>query len=236
VGLVNTENRLRELNLSAVPIAESRILSLEKALAAEPEFLGQPGTGFDLIPNPVYFALRQDLAESKIRLDVEQSEAAILSDKVTSLREQIDDVWLDLIVRQKAENTWSPLANNGKETEDLKKTILELRPDIRTMREGVHRENAARQELESSVATLQAAYDLARTALDRRFPMEYQQSVYAPASTVQRPELPFSPVPPQRTRSIGLAVFLGLVIGVGAALLVDYYQGRPAIPAAPALG
>ncbi|HEU0020589.1 MAG TPA: hypothetical protein VFR55_02800, partial [Dehalococcoidia bacterium] len=82
--LVSTENRLRQLNFSALPIAESRLVSLEKALAAEPEFLGQPGSSVELTPNPVHLTLRQDLADTRIRLDVEQSEAATLFVKVTT--------------------------------------------------------------------------------------------------------------------------------------------------------
>lgn len=236
LDLVRTENRIRELNLSSIPTAESRLVSLEKALATEPEFLSQAGSSSDPVLNPVYLTLVQDRANTRILLDVEQSEAATLSTKVATLQDQMDDLRINLLFRQEIEKNRSALANNRREAEILETTILEMRPEIRQLRARLRTENAARLELESKVNNFQTAYDEARTELDRLVNLEHRLPTYSRLSAVQDPTQPVSPVSPRRSRNIALAMFLGLVIGVGSALLVDYYQGRPANSATPVRG
>jgi capsular polysaccharide biosynthesis protein len=231
--LVTTQNRIRQLNLALIPIAESRLISLEQALIAEPELLGQPAAGAEAVPNPVYLALSQDRANTRILLDVERSEAATLSAKVTILLEQIDDLRVELLIHQQVEKNRSALAAARQEAEVLETTILELRPEIHQLSARVNAEHTARQELEGHLTGLQAEYDLARAELDRLFNLENSMASYSRLSLVQPPTQPIGPVPAQRTRNIALAMFLGLIIGVGAALLVDYYQGKPAPAVAP---
>jgi len=226
-ALVSTEDRLRELKYSSIPNAKSRLVSLEKALATEPAFLGQPGSSVDLTLNPVYVRLSQDLSDTKILLDVERSEAVTLSTAVGVLREQIDDLRVELLFRQEIQKTKSVLALDRKGAEVLETTILELRPEIRELSARVRTERAAHLELKSDVTEIQTNYELAEGELDRLAIIENRLASYAQLNAVQEPSQPASPVSPQRGRNIGLAMFLGLIIGVSGALLMDYYQGRP---------
>jgi LPS O-antigen subunit length determinant protein (WzzB/FepE family) len=148
----------------------------------------------------------------------------------------MDDLRINLLFRQEIEKNRSALANNRREAEILETTILEMRPEIRQLRARLRTENAARLELESKVNNFQTAYDEARTELDRLVNLEHRLPTYSRLSAVQDPTQPVSPVSPRRSRNIALAMFLGLVIGVGSALLVDYYQGRPANSATPVRG
>lgn len=226
-ALVSTEDRLRELKYSSIPNAKSRLVSLEKALATEPAFLGQPGSSVDLTLNPVYVRLSQDLSDTKILLDVERSEAVTLSTAVGVLREQIDDLRVELLFRQEIQKTKSVLALDRKGAEVLETTILELRSEIRELSARVRTERAAHLELKSDVTEIQTNYELAEGELGRLAIIEAKLESYSRFSAVQEPSQPASPASPQRGRNIGLAMFLGLIIGVSGALLMDYYQGRP---------
>ena len=207
--LSTTTNRLRELHLSSIPVSKSRLVHLEKAIAEEPEYMSQPDHLGNFTLNPLYLKLNQDLADTKILLNVQLSEAAALFIKVGVLPAQIDDLLVDLSL-------------------SLEATILELRPKIRQLASRVGTEQTAHHKLEVNVTDSLAAYDLAKEELDRLFLIESQLASYTSLSTVREPAQPSGPVSQQRGRNIVLAMFLGLVIGVTAALVVDYYQIKPA--------
>lgn len=224
--LVGAENQLRELNLSSIPGSNSRLESLEKALATEPPYLSQTGGRAELTPNPVYLSLSQDLSNTKILLDVQKDEATTLSVKIGALREQIDVLRVELLFRQEIEKTKSTLTNDGKEAEILENIIQELRPEIRTLSARVDKEKAALRKLEINAANISSAYNSANAELDRLAEMEDTLASYSQLTAVHEPAQPSSPVSPQRGRNITLAMFLGLVVGVGGVLLMASYQGQ----------
>jgi uncharacterized protein involved in exopolysaccharide biosynthesis len=204
------------------------LVSIEKAIAAEPEYLSQPDSFGYFALNPVYLRLSQDRADTKILLDVEQNEAAALSIKVGVLREQIDDLLADLLLPLELAKARSAIALDYDEAEVLEATISKLRPELRELSSRVRAEQAARQELEVNATEIRAAYNLAKKQLDRLLPIESQLASYTSLSAMREPAQPNGPVPQQRVRNIALAMFLGIAFGVTAALVVDYYQIKPA--------
>jgi capsular polysaccharide biosynthesis protein len=237
--LSDTENRLRELNLFSIQGSKASLVYLEKAIAVEPEYMSQADHLGNFSLNPLYLKLKQDRSDAKMLLNVQQSEAAALSIKVGVMQAQIDEytsqpnhidnppLSLDpLHLKLKQDRFDAKMLLNVQQSEAaalsikvgvLQAQIDELRPDVSD-------KQAARQGLEVSLA----AYSLAKAELDRLFRIESQLASYTSLSAVREPTQPSGPVSRQSGRNIALAMFLGLVFGVTAALVVDYYQIKPA--------
>ena len=105
IELVTGESRLRELTLTSIPTDEARLTFLQSGLSEEPEILSGSLEGVTLpeqnagagvtssnvtILNPVYLALSQDLASTRIRHATSQKEAEILDGNLLSMQSQVD--------------------------------------------------------------------------------------------------------------------------------------------------
>ena len=210
--LVQGENRLRLLARSSIPIAEARLISLEKALEAEPQTfeaarLSNENGVTENAPvlNPVYLQLRQSLADTSIEVDALKREAEALADRVSFLSTESD------LLRKKlsADRAGDILREVG--------NLTFLRQETDAIRRQLAVDKQARQELEQ---------------LDRLLELEPQLATISSLSAIREPALPTSPVSPQRTRNIMLAGALGLMLGVFAALFLEFYRSTtPSLPA-----
>ncbi len=86
--------------------------------------------------------------------------------------------------------------------------------------------------MEQEVQELKALYEPAQAELDRLLELEPRLATISSLSAIREPALPTSPVSPQRTRNIMLAGALGLMLGVFAALFLEFYRSTtPSLPA-----
>ena len=110
--------------------------------------------------------------------------------------------------------------------------ITFLRQETDAIRRQLAVDKQARQELEQGAQELEALYLPAQVELDRLLGLAPHLAAISSLSAIREPALPTSPVSPQRTRNIMLAGALGLMLGVFAALFLEFY--RSTTPSAPA--
>ena len=78
--------------------------------------------------------------------------------------------------------------------------------------------------MEGEAQAIRAEYEPAQKELDRLRKIEPRLTTLASLSAIREPALTTSPVAPQRTRNILLAGVLGLMLGVFAAVFLEYYR------------
>ena len=211
--LVASEYKLRELSFVSLPTTESKIASLEKILESESEFLGLALNDGSPIPNPVHLKVRGGLADARLLLDTQRSEEQALSQKIAALETEIDPVI------------------ESAQIEELDLEINALKSRRAVVTEEILAERATRRQLESEANQLSSQHNLAKAEKYRLTAMEVVLDSLTRQGGVREPAIPDSPISPQRGRNITLAIFLGLVAGVTASLLLDYYRGRTRVQA-----
>ena len=207
-GLVDGETLLRELTGSTISIDEARLSFLKDALEAEPRLL----TG---------------------SVNSSGGAADDSDGKATTGEEMILNP-VDLRLAEDQAETRVRLATSRKEAETLKAQNANLREELHELGKKLAEANAIENKLDRRVARFRKAYDPARAELDRLEEIEPRLATISSLSAIREPSLPTSPVAPQRTRTIMLAGVLGLMLGVFAALLLEFY--RSTSPSRPSGG
>ena len=236
--LVQSESRLRLLTGTTIPVEEARLISLEKFLQAEPQTFEtemlSPDDGSPIgitTLNPVYLKLRQRVADTSIGLDSLKKEASELSARISFLYTESDLLRRKLAAGEAADISKEE-AGNLKRTLALASNITFLRQETDAIRRQLAVDKQARQDLEQEVQELKALYQPAQDELDRLQEIEPRLATISSLSAIREPALPTSPVSPQRTRNIMLAGALGLMLGVFAALFLEFYRSTtPSVPA-----
>ena len=256
--LVQSAARLRDLTWSSIPIEEEGLRVLENAIEAEPRVLGvtqgqsggvpaNPSGKETLVPevviNPVYVKLAQDLAETRVRLATSRREAITLAESIPILENEVENHREELVISQEQEEILNEklavsteveqliedLAASQKEAGTLAGGIPGLRKEVREMREELTRAKATRGDLDSEVTSLRTAHEPAMAELDRLLEIEPRLTTIASLSTIREPALPTSLVAPQRNRNILLAAVLGIMLGGFGALFLGYYRALPPV-------
>ena len=195
--LVDGENRLRELNWLTISIDEARLASLEDALQVEPRLLtGFRNGGGGTVDSDGRATAGEEMILNPVYLRLAEDRAE------TRLR----------------------LATSRKEAETLEAQISSLREELRELGKELAEANANRDRLDRQVARFRKTYDPAIEELDRLQEIEPQLATISSLSAIREPALPTSPVSPERTRNIMLAGALGLMLGVFAALFLEFYR------------
>ena len=197
-NLVEGENRLRELTWSVISIDQTRLSSLEDALEVEPRLLTASHN-----------------SDGGTAVD---SEGNATGGEVMIL----NPVYLRLAEDQA--ETRVRLATNRKEAETLEAQNASLRAELRELGKELAEANASRDELDLRVARFRKAYEPASAELDRLQEIEPRLTAISSLSAISEPALPTSPVSPERSRNIVLAGMLGLMLGVFAALFLEFYR------------
>ncbi len=228
--LVQSEKRLRVLTGTTIPVEEARLISLEKFLQAEPQTFEtemlSPDAGSPIgitTLNPVYLKLRQRVADTSIGLDSLKKEASELSARISFLYTESDLLRRKLAAGE-AEDLLEEEAENLKRTLALASNITFLRQETDAIRRQLAVDKQTRQGMEQEVQELKALYEPAQAELNRLLELEPRLATISSLSAIREPALPTSPVSPQRTRNIMLAGALGLMLGVFAALFLEFYR------------
>ena len=206
--LVNSEQSLRELTTTSIPIDEARQAFLESALAKEPRTLaGQQGnvsvptgsagagvTSSDVtILNPVYLNLSQDLATTRTRLVANRREAETLQGHISPLRSTI---------------------------EGLRTTIVEAKTEqVRLDRQ--------RQEAVTP-------YESARLRLDTLLASESRLPELARIDVLREPVQPGSPIRPRKAYNMMVGGLAGAVLGLVMAFMLEWNRSTAPVSVAPA--
>jgi capsular polysaccharide biosynthesis protein len=245
--LVDSEGRLRELTLTSIPIAETRLTALERVRSTEPKVLFESSDNEflsdTLVPNPVYVQLSQDLYMTEVRLETEKKEAELLEKKVPVLRRQIGEIRSELVLneerseelrlradtRKEMQTIESELTARSKEVARLEATVPDLEAQIVQLRRDILTSSVPRQELESEVAKLSEEYNSAKNQLIDFSEVESNLTSLTSLTTIREPSLSADLTSPKRSRNIGLAAFIGLLVGAAVALSWDFYRSQPAL-------
>lgn len=219
--LVGGETRLRELTSSTIPIDEARLSSLEDVLESEPRVVTgstvsngggaarspvKETSSGEMVLNPVYVSLAQDLAGTRVRLATSRREAETLEDQLSNLQAEGEKL-------------------HGK----LVEGFPILREQVRDLRQRISEAKATRGDLDSEVTSLGTAHEPAMAELDRLLEIEPRLTTIASLSTIREPAVPTSLVAPQRNRNILLAAVLGIMLGGFGALFLGYYRTVPPV-------
>ena len=236
--LVQSEGRLRLLIWSSIPADEHRMIALEEALNNESSIIPLPkgsplGEGEKVkvpsagTPNPVYLQLSKDLEDATFSLSTTRSEADALERRIANLNGEVEIHRKQLAVGQAADELQ---IETERVAEALASNINFLRQETDAIRRQLEVDQQVRQELENEVQELQALYEPAISELDRLLELEAQLPKISSLSAISEPAMPTSPVSPQRARNIMLAGALGLMLGVFAALFLEFYRSTPSLP------
>src|SRR5690606_21882031 len=201
-ALVEAEARLRDLTQNTIPADEARLEALERALADQPEMLGENGkrvvvpsgdspagvTAADVtMLNPVYLQLNQDLVATRTRL-----------------------------------------ATNRRSVELLQEQLEQLPAEIEYLRSALIAYRTERARLERELNTLTPMVDQARAKRDSLLALQRQAADLIVPAIVADPVLPEAPVAPRKLLNMALAGFVAAFVGVGAALFIEFWSaGQP---------
>jgi len=196
--LVDVQRSLRDLALSSIPTDEARLVSLENALAAEPEILNgsigsvtlpeeNPGAGVTssdiTMLNPVYLQLSQDLAATRTRLATSQKKANTLEGRITSLQDEADS---------------------------LRNTFVTLQ--------------SSHERLSRNRSEVVVLYNPARSELDTFLALEPRLPELARPLVVSEPTLPQTPVAPRKVLNMVLSGVVAAIVGVLVAFFLEWYR------------
>ncbi|OUM88701.1 MAG: hypothetical protein BAA01_00010 [Bacillus thermozeamaize] len=200
--MVEAEARLRDLTQNTIPADEARLEALERALADQPEVLGENGprvvvpsgdspagvTAADVtMLNPVYLQLNQDLVATRTRL-----------------------------------------ATNRRAAEGLQEQLEQLPAEIDQLRSALIAYRAERARLEREFNTLRPMVDQARAKRDSLLALQRQAADLIVPAIVADPVLPEAPVAPRKLLNMALAGFVGAFVGVWAALFIEFWSAGQA--------
>lgn len=222
--LLQDEDRLRQLNLSQIALAQARVASLERALDEA------------ALSEELRFRLSQDLAEARLELDLLTREAEILEDKVAVLQRELEQGRREVValqetaqalqsyaaLREDIRQVEADLAGGRLEVRRLEATIPELEARVLELRREERSLRNSREALQSQVTRLSELLSQVGDQLDGLLAVEPSLAAITGLSTVSEPALPDSPASPQRSRNILLALFLGLMVGTAVALFWDF--------------
>ena len=203
--LVASENRLRQLSLISIPKSESAVTLLEERLESTEEFLDLQPIDGSPINNPVYFVWGR-LIDAQLQLATQRREEQALSEKIADFESE------NLALK----GIPIPEAEQISQIEEINNEIIIQKIAIRS--------------LEAEINQISTEYNLAMTEYMRLAHLEDDINSLAQIFPVREPALPNSPISPQRIRNITLAIFVGLVTGVGVAVIRDFYRGTTSRP------
>jgi hypothetical protein len=147
---------------------------------------------------------------------------------VISQRSRRDSSSLDQIHRLESLPGWSwDIVYNSSENlaaDEYYVTKSELISQIQEIASDIITHRTSARSLEDEIHQIRPEYDQAIERKKRMVALKSDTNILSQLSSIKEPTLPKDPISPQRGRNIALAMFLGLVIGVGIAMLRDFYR------------
>jgi capsular polysaccharide biosynthesis protein len=237
--LLQSDDRLRQLTLSSIPLAGARVAALERAVADAP--LTPDGAA---MPDQLRLRLSQDLADARLELDLLLRESEILQDSVAVLRRQLEVARAEVVtfqetvdalqsqaaVRQDIQRVEGDLTARRQEVRQLAASLPDLEEQVRDLRREERAQANTRQALQAQASRAREQHSRVTAQLDGLLAVEPSLGMLSSLSTISEPAEPASPASPQRSRNILLATFLGLMVGTAAALFWDFYRNPTATP------
>jgi capsular polysaccharide biosynthesis protein len=147
---------------------------------------------------------------------------------VISQRSRKDSSSLDQINRLEALPSWTwdnlDLSSEHLATNEHYVTKSELISQINEITAEILTHRKFARSLEDEIHQIRPEYGLAIERKKRLVALKSGTNALGPLISIKQPTLPNNPIPTQSVRNITLAMFLGLVIGVGIAILRDFYR------------
>jgi len=147
---------------------------------------------------------------------------------VISQRSRRDSSSLDQITRLESlpDWTWDRLDASDKNlaADGYYVTKSELISQIQEITTEIISRKTLVRSIEAEINQIRPEYDLLIERKKRLVALKAGPNILGQLSSIEEPTLPMNPISPQRGRNVALAMFLGLVIGVGIAILRDFYR------------
>ena len=208
-----------------------RVLDVQEALGLE----SNPGSP---IPNTVYLYLQRQLTDAQLTLSTNKSLEQILMNHTAGLELELEQnrsalFILDSEALRKVESEALRKAESEAlrkaESEALRKveseaTKSEVTSEIKKITEDIINQKIISRALSDEITQLSSEYNPQVEEQKRLIALEAGINSINQLFTVREPALPNSHISPQRTKTITLATLLGLMIGVGIAIIRDFYR------------
>jgi chain length determinant protein EpsF len=224
-GLIASNERL-DIESARMQELSSQLVALQ-ALAVESnsrraQASASPDSAGDVINNPLIASLRADLLKQETQLQELNQRLGPANPQVVELTTRIASIRNKIATESRRISSSVDLSSRTNDTR-----VAEVRAALEAQREKIIKMREARDEaavLERELASAQAAFDQIQTRLTATS-IESQANV-SNLYVLSRAAEPTSPSGPKVLRNVAIAVVVGLMLAVAAALARELFDRR----------
>lgn len=210
--------RLQELSSQLVALQALAVESSSRRAQAN----ASPDSAGDVINNPLVAGLRADLLRHETQLQELSQRLGSANPQVLELKTRIASIRAKIATESRRISSSVDLSSRTNDTR-----VAEVRSALEAQREKIIRMREARDEaavLEREVASAQAAFDQIQTRLTATS-IESQANV-SNLYVLSRAAEPTTPSSPKVVRNVAIALVVGLMLAVCAALARELFDRR----------